>query len=137
VVAAVLLGDGEAAGERLDLLVPVGVGGLDGEVQAAPLINYISIAGVLGACARRGERPLSPLNLLGDFGGCGMLLGFGIVCALLEARGSGRGQVVDAAMVAAWRGCPRQHALRAAGQWSDEPGTNFLDSGAHRAFGCR
>src|ERR1035438_10070000 len=62
-------------------------------------INYISIAGALGAIRRQGERPLAPLSLLGDFGGGGMLLAFGVVCALLEARTSGRGQVIDAAMV--------------------------------------
>src|SRR4051812_40407386 len=62
-------------------------------------INYISIAGALGAIRRKGERPLAPLNLVADFGGGGTLLAFGVVCALLEARTSGRGQVVDAAMV--------------------------------------
>jgi alpha-methylacyl-CoA racemase len=95
-------------------------------------INYISIAGALGAIARRGERPLFPLNLLGDYGGGGMLLAFGVVCALLEARASGRGQVVDAAMVdGAALLTTVFHGLRAAGLWSDEPGTNVLDSGAH------
>jgi alpha-methylacyl-CoA racemase len=95
-------------------------------------INYISIAGVLGAIARRGERPLFPLNLVGDFGGGGMLLAFGVVCALLEARTSGHGQVVDAAMVdGAALLSTMIHAFRALGMWSDEPGTNLLDSGAH------
>ncbi len=95
-------------------------------------INYISLAGALGAMARRGERPLFPLNLLGDFGGGGMLLAFGIVCAVLEARSSGRGQVVDASMVeGASAMMTLIHALRDAGGWSDEPGTNLLDSGAH------
>ena len=95
-------------------------------------INYIALAGVLGAIARRGERPLAPLNLVGDYGGGGMLLAFGIVCGVLEARASGRGQVVDAAMV---DGAALQsaliHGLRASERWSDEPGTNVLDSGAH------
>src|SRR5439155_17608778 len=62
-------------------------------------INYIRPAGVLNAIGRRGEAPVPPLNLIGDFGGGGMLLGFGVVCALLEAGRSGRGQVIDAAMV--------------------------------------
>jgi alpha-methylacyl-CoA racemase len=95
-------------------------------------INYISIAGVLGAIARRGERPLFPLNLIGDYGGGGMLLAFGVVCGILEARSSGQGQVVDAAMVegSAVLGT-LIHALRHAGMWTDEPGTNLLDSGAH------
>jgi alpha-methylacyl-CoA racemase len=108
--------------------------GQDGPMAAAAGhdINYIATAGVLGAIARRGERPLFPLNLLGDFGGGGMLLAFGVVSALLEARASGRGQVVDAAMV---DGAPLLAALvyglRAGGFWTDEPGSNFLDSGAH------
>jgi alpha-methylacyl-CoA racemase len=95
-------------------------------------INYISLAGALGPIARRGERPLFPLNLVGDYGGGGMFLAFGVVCALLEARSSGQGQVVDAAMVdgAALLTNPF-HGLRAAGVWKDEPGTNVLDSGAH------
>src|ERR671917_1627489 len=62
-------------------------------------INYIAITGVLHAFGRKGEAPVPPLNLIGDFGGGGMLLGFGVACALLEASRSGRGQVVDAAMV--------------------------------------
>jgi alpha-methylacyl-CoA racemase len=95
-------------------------------------INYISIAGVLGAMRRRGERPMFPLNLVADFGGGGMLLALGMVCAILEARTSGRGQVVDAAMVDGTAVLSTLiHAMRGAGVWSDEPGTNLLDSGAH------
>lgn len=114
-------------------------GRITGYGQQGPLaqtaghdINYLSVAGVLGAIARRGERPLFPLNLVGDYGGGGMLLAFGIVSGVLEARVSGRGQVVDAAMV---DGVALQsalvHGMRAVGAWSDEPGTNLLDSGAH------
>jgi alpha-methylacyl-CoA racemase len=114
-------------------------GRITGYGQSGPMaqvpghdINYIALAGVLGAIARRGELPLFPLNLVGDYGGGGMLLAFGLVCGLLEARTSGRGQVVDAAMV---DGAALQsamiHGLRAAGVWSDEAGTNVLDSGAH------
>jgi alpha-methylacyl-CoA racemase len=114
-------------------------GRMTGYGQSGPMagvpghdINYISLAGALGAIARRGERPLFPLNLLGDYGGGGMLLAFGLVCALLEARGSGRGQVVDAAMVDGTALLTTIfHGLRAGGLWSDEPGTNVLDSGAH------
>ena len=62
-------------------------------------INYISLAGALAHIGRAGQAPLPPLNLVGDFGGGGMLLAFGVVCGLLEARSSGQGQVVDAAMV--------------------------------------
>jgi alpha-methylacyl-CoA racemase len=95
-------------------------------------INYISLAGVLGAIAREGERPLFPLNLVGDYGGGGMLLAFGIVCAVLEAQSSGAGQVVDAAMVdGAALLSTAIHGLRSGGMWSDTPGTNVLDSGAH------
>jgi alpha-methylacyl-CoA racemase len=95
-------------------------------------INYISVAGVLGSIARTGERPLFPLNLIADYGGGGMLLAFGVVCALLEARESGEGQVVDAAMVEGSAVLSTLiHALRFAGLWNDEPGTNLLDSGAH------
>jgi alpha-methylacyl-CoA racemase len=114
-------------------------GRMTGYGQEGPLasaaghdINYISIAGVLGALSREGERPVFPLNLVGDYGGGGMLLAFGIVCGVLEARRSGRGQVVDAAMVdGASLLTTIFHGLRADGVWSDEPGTNFLDGGAH------
>lgn len=108
--------------------------GQDGPMAQTPGhdINYISIAGALGAIARSGQRPLFPLNLLGDYGGGGMLLAFGVVCALLEARSSGRGQVVDAAMVEGTALLTTIfHGLRASGLWSDTPGSNALDSGAH------
>src|SRR3954466_1211320 len=62
-------------------------------------INYISLAGALAHIGRRGEGPVPPLNLVGDFGGGGMLLAYGVVCGLLEAQRSGKGQVIDAAMV--------------------------------------
>jgi alpha-methylacyl-CoA racemase len=95
-------------------------------------INYISIAGVLHQFRRAGSAPLFPLNLVGDYGGGGMLLAFGVVCGILEARASGQGQVVDAAMVeGAALLSSLIHGLRASGQWTDEPGTNLLDSGAH------
>ena len=62
-------------------------------------INYIALAGVLAHLGRAGEKPTPPINLVGDFGGGGMLQAFGVVCALFEAQRSGQGQVVDAAMV--------------------------------------
>jgi alpha-methylacyl-CoA racemase len=108
--------------------------GQDGPLALAPGhdINYISIAGVLGAITRRGERPMFPLNLVGDFGGGGMLLAFGILCGVYEARSSGQGQVIDAAMVdGSALLATSVHGLRASGHWGGEPGTNFLDSGAH------
>ncbi len=96
-------------------------------------INYISLAGALAHFARRGEPPTPPLNLVGDFGGGGMLLAFGVVCALLEARRSGQGQVVDAAMVdGAAVMMSMFWAMRRVGIFDeDHPGTNLLDTGAH------
>ena len=107
--------------------------GQDGPLASVPGhdINYISIAGILGAIARHGERPMFPLNLVGDFGGGGMLLAFGIMCGLYEARSSGQGQVIDAAMVdGSALLATVVHGLRAAGHWDGEPGSNLLDSGA-------
>ena len=96
-------------------------------------INYISLAGALAHIRRAGEMPLAPLNLVGDFGGGGMYLAFGVVCALLEARGSGTGQVVDAAMVdGAANLMTFFFGLNNLGVHDfDRPGTNMLDSGAH------
>ena len=95
-------------------------------------INYVALSGTLAMIGRRGEPPVPPLTLLGDFGGGGMLLAFGVACALLEATRSGRGQVVDAAMLdgAALLAAMFQ-GMRASGEWSDERGTNLLDSGAY------
>ncbi|MBV8160663.1 MAG: CoA transferase [Acidimicrobiia bacterium] len=94
-------------------------------------INYIAIAGVLNNFKRAGERPVPPNNLVGDFGGGGLLLAFGIVCALLEAGRSGQGQVVDAAMVdGAAVLSTMLHAFVAMGIWQDNPGHNLLDTGA-------
>jgi alpha-methylacyl-CoA racemase len=94
-------------------------------------VNYIAIAGALGAIARDGERPLFPLNLLGDFGGGGLLLAFGILAAVIQARESGRGQVVDAAMVDGVALLTTAiHGMRAGGFWDAPPGGNILDSGA-------
>ena len=96
------------------------------------LIQRQKLAGVLGAIRREGERPLFPLNLVGDFGGGGMLLALGVVSAVLEARTSGHGQVVDAAMVDGSAVLSTMfHAMRSAGLWNDTPGTNLLDTGAH------
>jgi alpha-methylacyl-CoA racemase len=94
-------------------------------------INYISLAGALGAIAREGERPLFPLNLLGDFGGGGMLLALGVVSGVLHARSSGEGQVIDVAMVdGAALLTTMIQGMRQAGMWSEVAGTNLLDSGA-------
>jgi alpha-methylacyl-CoA racemase len=94
-------------------------------------IDYIALAGALHAIGRKGEAPVPPLNLVGDFGGGGMFLAFGVVCALLEAQRSGKGQVVDAAMV---DGSATLMALLfglySQGTWKDERGVNVLDTGA-------
>jgi alpha-methylacyl-CoA racemase len=95
-------------------------------------MNYIAIAGALGAIGRPDERPQPPLNLVGDFGGGGMLLAFGIVCGVVEARTSGEGQVVDAAMVDGTAVLTTfMHGMMAMGGWKDERGVNILDTGAH------
>jgi len=114
-------------------------GRMTGWGQSGPLaeraghdINYIALSGVLNAIGRAGEAPVPPLNLVGDFGGGGMLLAFGIACGVIEARSSGRGQVVDAAMVdGAALLATMFSGLIAGGQWRDgERGGNVLDSGA-------
>ena len=113
-------------------------GRMTGWGQTGPLapraghdINYIALTGILNAIGRKGEPPLPPLNLVGDFGGGGMLLGFGVACGLLEATRSGKGQVVDAAMV---EGASLLAVMFAgflgAGTWSEQRGANILDTGA-------
>ena len=94
--------------------------------------NYIALAGALDAIGRRGQPPVPPLNLVGDFGGGGMFLAFGLVCGLLEARQSGKGQVIDAAMVdGAATLTAMFHSMVAMGFWNEERGTNLLDTGSH------
>ena len=93
-------------------------------------INYIALAGALEPMGRAGEKPAVPLNLVGDFGGGGMLLAFGMVCALLEAKNSGKGQVVDAAMVdGASLLMTSIFSAFQTGYWG-ERGTNMIDGGA-------
>jgi alpha-methylacyl-CoA racemase len=95
-------------------------------------INYIALAGALGAFGRAGEKPTPPINMVGDFGGGGMMLAFGMVSALLHAAKTGEGQVIDCAMT---EGASLLMSMiwgfRAAGHWSDSRGTNLLDTGAH------
>jgi alpha-methylacyl-CoA racemase len=94
-------------------------------------IDYIALSGVLHAIGHAGDRPVPPLNLVADFGGGGMLLAFGVCAGLVEARCSGKGQVIDAAMFeGASLLATMHHGMVAAGQWQEERGVNLLDSGA-------
>jgi alpha-methylacyl-CoA racemase len=107
--------------------------GQDGPLapRAGHDIDYIAIGGALWPMGRADSAPVPPLNLVGDFGGGGMLLAFGMVSALLEAARSGQGQVVDAAMVdGAAILMTMIHAFHASGIWNDERGANMLDTGA-------
>lgn len=95
-------------------------------------INYIAISGALHAIGRAGEAPVPPLNYVGDFGGGAMLLAFGLLAALHEAKASGQGQVVDAAMTdGAALLSAMMYGFKSAGQWSNQRGENMLDGGAH------
>ena len=114
-------------------------GRMTGWGQSGPLahavghdINYISLAGALAHFGRDGQAPVPPLNMVGDFGGGGMFLAFGVVCALLEAQRSGVGQVVDAAMVDGTATLMSMFwAFRSMGLFDeDRRGTNLLDTGA-------
>ncbi len=125
----------QACAERNPRLV---YGRMTGWGQDGPLaptaghdIDYIAISGALSLIGRAGERPVPPVNLLGDFGGGGMLLALGVVAALLERERSGLGQVVDAAMVDGSALLTSfVYGLRALGAWKDERGVNLLDTGA-------
>lgn len=96
-------------------------------------INYIALAGALAHFGRAGEPPTPPLNMVGDFGGGGMLMAFGVVCALLESQRSGKGQVVDAAMVDGSAVLMSMFwAFKNIGMFDESArGTNLLDTGAH------
>jgi alpha-methylacyl-CoA racemase len=95
-------------------------------------INYIALAGALNPIGNAGGPPVPPLNLVGDFGGGAMFLAFGVVCGVLEAKGSGQGQVVDSAMVdgAAYLTSPF-YGMLASGFWKNQRGMNILDTGSH------
>ena len=113
-------------------------GRMTGWGQTGPLatsaghdIDYIALSGTLDPIGRAGERPVPPLNLIGDFGGGGLLLALGVVSAVLAARHTGEGQVVDAAMVdGAALLATMIWGFRGLGVWKDERGTNLLDTGA-------
>ncbi len=108
--------------------------GQDGPMapRAGHDINYIALSGTLSMIGRAGERPVPPVNLVGDFGGGGMLLAVGVLAALTEARTSGTGQVVDAAMVdGAALLAAMMYSFKAMGLWDGGRGGNTLDTGAH------
>ena len=108
--------------------------GQDGPLaeRAGHDINYIALAGTLDMIGRSGEKPVPPINLVGDFGGGGMLLAVGVLAAVIEARTSGHGQVIDAAMVdGAALLATMMHSMAAMGIWSGDRGENMLDTGAH------
>jgi len=95
-------------------------------------INYIALIGALHAIGRKGAPPVPPLNLVGDFGGGALYLAFGMACALFEARGSGKGQVIDCAMTDGAASLMSMfYGFKASGMWSDNKGENLLDGGAH------
>jgi alpha-methylacyl-CoA racemase len=107
--------------------------GQDGPLSGAAGhdINYIALAGNLHTYGRAGEKPVPPVNAIGDFGGGGMLLAFGMLAGILSARSTGRGRVVDCAMVdGAALLAAQTWSLFAAGMWRDERGVNLLDGGA-------
>jgi alpha-methylacyl-CoA racemase len=113
-------------------------GRMTGWGQTGPLahsaghdIGYIALTGALGATGRPDERPAPPMNLLGDFGGGGVFLALGALAALISARATGRGQVVDAAIVDGTAVLTTMiHGMVDAGVWRDRRGANLLDTGA-------
>lgn len=114
-------------------------GRMTGWGQSGPLsqaaghdINFISLTGVLHAIGPKGGKPTLPLNLIGDFGGGGLMLAYGLVCGILRARTTGRGDVIDASIVdGSATLMAMTSGLRAAGTFSDQRGSNLIDGGAH------
>ena len=114
-------------------------GRMTGWGQTGPLanaaghdINYISLAGALGSTGRNGEPPAPPLNLIGDFGGGGMLLALGICAALVNVKNGGKGQVIDAAMTEGTAQLMSMiYGMKASGFWTDQQQSNLLDGATH------
>ncbi len=107
--------------------------GQDGPLaaRAGHDINYISLTGALHAIGQRDNAPVPPLNIVGDFGGGGMLLAYGLTCAIISARSTGKGQVVDAAIVDGTASLMAMMYSRfASNGWKDDRGSNLLDGGA-------
>jgi alpha-methylacyl-CoA racemase len=134
----------EAALKRNPRLV---YGRMTGWGQEGPLaqaaghdINYIAITGALDSFRASNGETVSPLNLVGDYGGGALYLVVGVLAAVIEARNSGKGQVVDAAMCDGVASMLTMfHAMHAMGRWTDRPRTNLLDGGAHfyRTYECK
>ena len=104
--------------------------------EAGHDINYIALIGALGAMGSKDSPPFPPLNLVGDFGGGGMLLAMGICAALVESSKSGKGQVIDAAMTdGSALLMTMMYGMYSAGQWKDQRDSNLLDGAAH-FYGC-
>jgi alpha-methylacyl-CoA racemase len=125
----------QACAERNPRLIFARMTGWGQEGPLAPTaghdIDYIAISGALSTIGRAGQSPVPPVNLLGDFGGGGMLLALGILAALVERASSGLGQVVDAAMVDGSALLTSFiYGMRASGSWHDQRGSNLLDGGA-------
>ena len=122
-------------------------GRMTGWGQTGPLaqtaghdINYIAITGALDSFRSADGDTVSPLNLVGDYGGGALYLVVGVLAATIEARSSGKGQVVDAAMCDGVASMLTMfHSMRAVGRWTDQPRTNMLDGGAHfyRTYECK
>lgn len=114
-------------------------GRMTGWGQTGPLsqaaghdLNYIALTGALGAMGRKGEAPYPPLNLIGDYGGGALYLAFGLLAAVIHARESGEGQVIDVAMTDGAASLTSMfYGMRAMGVWDDERQNNLLDGGAH------
>ena len=114
-------------------------GRVTGWGQSGPLaqaaghdLNYVALTGAINAMGRKGEPPVIPLSMIGDFGGGALYLAFGVLAAIVEARQSGKGQVVDAAMIDGVTSLQTTFiGMHAAGMWRDERGTNATDSGSH------
>nr|WP_202899579.1 CaiB/BaiF CoA-transferase family protein [Kordiimonas gwangyangensis] len=114
-------------------------GRMTGWGQTGPLaktaghdINYISLSGALHGMGPGDGPPSAPLNLVGDYGGGGMMLAFGLVCGILEARTSGKGQAIDVSMVEGSSALMSIfHSMLASGRWAPMRGVNLLDGGAH------
>jgi alpha-methylacyl-CoA racemase len=125
--------------ECLDRNPRIIYGRMTGWGQEGPLattaghdIDYIAISGALGCIARPGERPVPPVNFLGDFAGGGLFLALGIVAAMWETKTSGQGQVIDAAMIDGSAVITTMlYGMMAQGRWRDEAGVNFADGGSH------